>query len=107
MRIILDECVPRSLKRQLASHDVHTVPEMGRLGKKNGELLALMIPQKVEVFATVDQNLRYQQDFRTANIAAIVLMAPANRIADLLPLMPSVHAALATIQPGDLIEIRT
>jgi hypothetical protein len=106
MRILLDECVPRPLKRELASHDVHTVPEMGWSGKKNGELLALMVSQHFEVFVTVDQNLSYQQNLRAANLAVVVLIAPSNRLADLLPLMPSVHTALAAIQPGDLVEIR-
>lgn len=106
MRILLDECVPRPLKKELASHDVHTVPEMGWSGKKNGELLALMVPQGFEVFVTVDQNLSCQQNLRAANVAVIVLIALSNRLADLLPLMPSVHSALMTIQPGDLVEVR-
>src|SRR5437868_6911762 len=105
MRILLDECVPRPLKRELSSHDVHTVPEMGWAGKKNDELLRLMIPENFEVFLTVDQNLSYQQNLRAANLALVVLAASSNRLADLLPLMPSVQAALATIQPGDLVEI--
>lgn len=106
MRILLDECVPRPLKKEFAGHDVHTVPEMGWSGKKNGELLALLVPQGFEVFVTVDQNLSYQQNLRAANVAVIVLIAASNRLADLLPLMPSVHASLATIQPGDLVEVR-
>lgn len=104
--MLLDECVPRSLKRELATHDVHTVAEMGWSGKKNGELLTLMVPQGFEVFVTVDQNLSYQQNLRAANIAVIVLIALSNRRADLLPLMPAMHSALTTIQPGDLVEIR-
>jgi hypothetical protein len=65
-----------------------------------------MVPQHFEVFLTVDQNLTYQQNLRAANLAVIVLIASSNRLADLLPLMPSVHTALATIQPGDLVEVR-
>jgi PIN domain-containing protein len=105
MRILLDECVPRPLKRELPGHDVHTVPEMGWSGKKNGALLQLMLADNFEVFLTVDQNLRYQQNLRAARIAVIVLVAPTNRIADLLPLMPSVITSLGTVQPGDLVEI--
>jgi hypothetical protein len=78
---------------------------MGWSGKKNGELLRLMLPEHFEVFVTVDQNLRYQQDLRAAQIAVVVLVAPTNRLADLLPLMPAVLTSLATIQPGDLVEI--
>ncbi len=106
MRILLDECVPRPLKRELAGHDVHTVPDMGWSGKKNGELLQLLVADNFEVFLTVDQNLSYQQNLRAASVAVVVLVAPSNRLADLQPLMPSVHADLATIQPGDLVEVR-
>jgi len=40
MRILLDECVPRGLKRHLPGHEVQTVPEAGWSGVKNGLLLA-------------------------------------------------------------------
>ena len=107
MRILLDECLPKKLKAPLTGHDVHTVPEMGWSGKTNGELLKLMLPANFEVLLTVDQNLRHQQNLRTVNIAVIVLVAPSNKTADLLPLMPSVLTALGTIKPGDLVEIDT
>jgi hypothetical protein len=58
-----------------------------------------------EMFLTVDQNLRYQQNLKAAGVAVVVLMAPSNRLADLVPLMPKVRAALVGIQPGDHIEI--
>ena len=43
MRILLDECVPVALKRNLASlgHECQTVREAGFAGKKNGKLLTL------------------------------------------------------------------
>jgi hypothetical protein len=50
MRILLDECVPRRLRRELPGHDVRTVPEMGWSGARNGALLALMVAQGFEVF---------------------------------------------------------
>src|SRR6266851_4798337 len=100
MRILLDECVPRRLRRELPGHDVRTVPEMGWAGKKNGELLQLMTGQGFEVFLTVDQNLRYQQNLQAAAVALVVLVAASNRLADLVPLMPSVQAALGAVSPG-------
>lgn len=42
MQVLLDECVPRPLKRELPDYQVRTVVEMGWSGKKNGELLQLM-----------------------------------------------------------------
>jgi hypothetical protein len=55
MRILLDECVPRRLRQELPAHDIRTVPEMGWSGKKNGELLQLMVGQGFDVLLTVDR----------------------------------------------------
>jgi hypothetical protein len=105
MRILLDECVPRPLRRELAEHDVRTVPEMGWSGKRNGELLLLLAAANFAVLLTVEQSLRYQQNLKALDIAVIVLVAPSNRLENLVPLMPKVRAALATIQPRDYIEV--
>ena len=106
MRILLDECVPRPIRRELTGHDVRTIREMGWAGKKNGELLALMAGTGFEVLLTVDQNLRYQQNLAASGVAVVVMAAPTNRLADLLPLIPSVEATLGKIQPGHVVEIR-
>jgi len=105
MRILLDECVPRRLGREFPGHDVHTVPEMGWSGKKNGELLQLMAAQRFEVLLTVDQGIRRQQNLQAAGVAVVVLVAVSNRLADLVPLAPSALAALASLKPGDVIDI--
>jgi len=79
---------------------------MGWSGKKNSELLQLMTSQGFEVFLTVDQSLRHQQNLQAAGVALIVLIAVSNRLPDLVPLMPSVAAALGSVHPGDVVEIR-
>ncbi len=38
MRLLLDECVPRTLKPDLVGHDVQHVVDMGWSSKRNGEL---------------------------------------------------------------------
>lgn len=78
---------------------------MGWSGKKNGELLQLIAGQTFEVLLTVDQSIRHQQNLQAAGVAVIVLVAPSNRLADLVPLMPSVQAALGSIKAGDAVEI--
>ncbi|MBD2773757.1 DUF5615 family PIN-like protein [Iningainema tapete] len=105
MRILLDECVPRPLKRELTDYKVRTVVEMGWLGKKNGELLQLMIQESFTVLLTADQNLRYQQNLQQAGVAVVVLIASSNRLSALLPLMPKVRSVLARIAPGEVIEV--
>lgn len=105
MRILLDECVPRRLRREFPGHEVHTVPEMGWSGKKNGDLLRLLTGQSFEVLLTVDQSIRHQQNLQAAGVAVLVFVAPSNRLADLVPLVPSAQAALVSIKPGDVVEI--
>lgn len=39
MRVLIDECLPRALKREVIAEFVQTVPEAGWASKKNGELL--------------------------------------------------------------------
>ncbi|MEO6861837.1 MAG: DUF5615 family PIN-like protein [Microcoleus sp.] len=105
MRLLLDECVPRPLKRELRDYEVKTVVEMGWAGKKNGELLKLMMQERFTILLTTDQNLRYQQNLQQAGVAVIVMVAPSNRLPDLVPLIPSVCSALITIAPGEVVEV--
>lgn len=105
MRVLLDECVPHRLRNYLPGHAVMTVRYMGWSGKKNGELLALMTANGFEVLLTVDQALQHQQNLAAAGVAVILLVAASNQLPDLIPLMPAACAALATIRPGDVIEI--
>jgi PIN like domain len=105
MRILLDECVPRPLRREFIGHTVVTIRDMGWAGKKNGELLALMAGEGFEILLTVDQNLQYEQNLVASGVAVVVLVAPSNRLGILVPLIPSTLIALESIQPGDVVEI--
>ena len=79
MRVLLDECVPRKLGRELAGHEVSTVTGRGWSGVKNGKLLALA-EAEFDVFLTVDQNLKYQQNLKTFHIGIVLLTARNNRL---------------------------
>src|SRR5262245_28322552 len=59
MRLLLDECVPRPLKRDLAEHDVHHVVDMGWSSKRNGELLQLIVEARFEALLTVDRGIEF------------------------------------------------
>ncbi len=87
MRVLLDECLPRRLKRELVGHDVKTATEMGWAGKRNGELLGLAV-SRFDVFLAADRNLSYQQDVSAFDIAVVVLAAHSNRLDDLRLLVP-------------------
>jgi hypothetical protein len=104
MKVLLDECVPRKLRRELAGHEVLTVTEQGWSGIKNGELLTLA-EAEFDVFLTVDQNLKYQQNLKAFDIGVILLVARNNRLKTLLPLIPEAREVLETIKVGDFIHI--
>ena len=104
MKIFLDHCVPKRLMRLLSGHEVKTAYQMGWAAKKNGELLKL-VANEFEVFLTVDQNLRHQQNLASSPLKFIVLIATDNQYDSLAPLIPQVKAALAILAPGDVIEI--
>jgi len=46
MKLLLDENLPKRLKLDFKNHDIYTVWDKGWNGKKNGELLRLMIDDK-------------------------------------------------------------
>ncbi len=104
MRILLDECVDWRLSRAIVGHDVATASEMGWSAVKNGELLALAASH-FDVFVTVDRNLPFQQNLRAFSIRIIVLAAKTNRLADLLPLVPKLLAAIESVPPGSPIMV--
>jgi hypothetical protein len=99
VRVLLDECLPKRLKRELVGHDTRTAPEMGWASKRNGELLALAVGL-FDVFVTADRNLSYQQDLSSCDIAIVVLVARGNRFDDLRPLAPRALEVLPSAQRG-------
>lgn len=105
MKVLLDECLPKRLKRELPDHEVTRVQEMGWAGIKNGALLRLIQAAAFEVFVTIDGNLEYQQNLSAVNFAIIVLGAPDNTFDTLRPLMPKVIDVLKTIKAGELVHI--
>ncbi|OGO40828.1 MAG: hypothetical protein A2Z04_09945 [Chloroflexi bacterium RBG_16_57_9] len=104
MQVLIDECLPKRLKRDLPGHQVFTVQEQGWSSRENGELLQLASGE-FEVLITVDQSLKYQQNLIQLNLAVVVLIAPNNRYETLKPLMPKVQLVLQTIQHGDLVHV--
>jgi hypothetical protein len=101
MRVLLDECLPRRLKRELSGLDVKTVPEMGWAGIKNGALVAAATGF-IDVFVTADRNLTFQQNVPQFTFAVIVLRCKSNRFEDLLPLIPELVRTLPLSKPGTI-----
>ena len=103
MRLLLDECVPRPLMREIEGHEVEHVADRGWTGRENGELLRLA--EGFAGFLTVDQNLEFQQNVQRSGLAVIVLVARTNRLKELRPLIPKLLAALGQVRPGELVRV--
>ena len=72
---------------------------------RNGVLLGLMRTEGFATLVTVDRNLAFQQDIPGSGVAVVVLRARANRLPDLLPLVPALREALAQAQPGQVAHV--
>lgn len=99
MKVLLDECVDRRLAREIVGHDVSTVQQLGWAGVKNGELLA-RASGAFDAFVTVDVNLPFQTSIANFRMAVFVLRGRTGRLADLLPLIPLLLAAMPSAAPG-------
>jgi predicted nuclease of predicted toxin-antitoxin system len=104
MKILLDECLPKKLKKDFTNHEVNTVPEMGWAGKKNGELL-LLAENHFDIFITTDQNLQYQQNLKNKDISIFVLKTRDSRYETLKLLVPSVLSQISIELKKGIIAI--
>ncbi len=105
MRILLDEQLPRQLAPYFVGHDVRTTQEQGWAGLKNGALLKQALSAGFEVFITGDKNLEFQQQLEVSGLFVIVLVAPSNKLEDLLPRVPGALEAIAGARPGEVERV--
>jgi hypothetical protein len=105
LRILLDECVPRRLKRHFRGHQlVLTVTDAGLSSYTNGQLLR-RIAGNFDVFITVDKSIQYQQDLAAFEMAFVLIRVRSNDIADIEPLIPLLLSRWDEIKAGTLLII--
>ena len=104
MRILLDECVNAGIKAAFPGHQITTVPETGWSGIKNGQLLAL-IAGNFDVFITIDQNIRFQQNLTGLSFAILFVSVPNNMIHSFRPLFPVLLETVENLRPGEIKRV--
>ena len=62
MKILLDECVTKRLKKHLEEFEVLTIRELGLSGIKNGVLMTYCVENNFDILLTLDKNLMFQQN---------------------------------------------
>lgn len=101
MRLLLDECLPKDLARELPGHTVKTVPQAGWASISNGKLLRLIADsEKFDVFVTVDKSLPHQQKTKALPFAIVVLRVKSNRLIHVSPFAAEILRRLPEFQPG-------
>ncbi len=106
MKLLLDENLPKRLKKDFPEFDIFSIHDKFWNGKTNGELLKLMLEENFTVLVTFDKNLQFQQNFTRYTISVLVLNAPDNSYNTLKILVPKIKEVLSKeLKPGP-IEIR-
>ncbi len=94
MRLLLDENLPKRLKKDFSGHEIFTIRERNWNGLKNGELLKLLLANNIDALLTYDKNLQHQQNFKTYPITVFVLSARINTYSELTKLTPKILVLL-------------
>ncbi len=99
MKILLDENLPKKLKGNFSDHEVYTAREKGWNGKRNCELLKLMLSEDFNALISFDKNIKHQQNFSKFPIPVLVLIAEDNTYITLKELVPKIKRLLSS---GDI-----
>ena len=103
MRILFDQGTPVPLRDCLVGHLVETAYERGWSSFMNGELLDAAEANSFDVLITTDQNLKYQQKLSNRRLGIVAL--PTTRWPEIQRHAADVVAAVATIRPGDYLQL--
>ena len=105
MRVLLDENLPRKLKRHFDEGiEAGTVRDCGWTGMQNGDLLRVA-QVEFDVFVTTDKGIPYEQNLSLFSIAIVILEARSNRFEDLSVLLPQSNEVVKSIQVGEFVRI--
>jgi hypothetical protein len=102
MKVLLDECLPIDFRHHIAGHEVHTAQFAGFKGLENSKLLSEAEAAGYELFLTVDQGIRGEQNLAGRRISVLIIRGRTNQMEDLIPLAGRVLEAIALIRPGQV-----
>jgi predicted nuclease of predicted toxin-antitoxin system len=98
MKILLDECITKRLKKYLEEFEVFTVRELALSGIKNGKLMAYCVENKFDILLTIDKNLMHQQNLDKYSVTIVVLNCFTSKIEELITFLPSFKSQVDTLQ---------
>ena len=104
-RVLLDENLPRKLRRDLPEFAVRTVQEENWRSLANGELLG-RAQDRFDVLLTADRRLQFQQNLSRFNIGVVVILTTSLQYRRIRAAIEAIHDALAAVEPGQLFQVQ-
>ena len=98
MKILLDECVTKRLKKHLETFEVYTVRELNLGGTKNGKLMSFCVENNFDILLTIDKNLMFQQNLENYSLTIVVLNSLTSKIEDIVTFLPSFKSQVEKFQ---------
>ena len=98
MKILLDECVTKRLKKYLEEFEVFTIRELGLSGIINGKLMTYCVENQFDILLTIDKNLMHQQNLDKYPVTIVVLNCFTSKIEELITFLPSFKSQVETLQ---------
>ena len=97
-KLLLDECLPHSLRELLTELETYTVAYMQWDGIKNGKLMQLAVDNNFDILITTDKNLKFQQNMDKYPITIVVFDVVSNKTQILELLIPTFKSQIANFE---------
>jgi len=102
--VLLDENLPRKLRRDLGEFSVRTVQEEGWTSYANGQLLG-RAQERFDVLLTADRRLQFQQNLARFDIGIVVIVTVSLRYRTVRASIDEIRMAVAAVTPGELLQV--
>lgn len=97
-RVLIDECLPLTLRHIFPKDVAVTVRYMGWLGIKNGKLMRLAEENGIDVLLTADRTMHLEHPLKNRQISVVVL--PDSDIHALAAMGNRIRDAVQTVEVG-------
>ena len=104
VKILLDACMPQSLRNHIDGHEVETAQFAGVDELSDSKLLDA-IEGRYDILITLDRNLIYQQKIANRPLAVIVVQIAEQTPEGFKALIPDIHKAINKAAVGRVLEV--
>jgi len=104
-RVLLDENLPRGLRRDLPDFAVRTVQEENWTSLANGDLLG-RAQDRFDVLLTADRRLQFQQNLSRFKMGIVVVLTVSLQYRHIRVAVDAIRGALAAVEPGQLLHVQ-